>query len=173
MQNLPSFVKVTVFVLDMDGVLTDGKLLLLPDQTQVRSMHIKDGYALQLAIKKGYTILVLSGSTSEPATIRLQKLGLKHILMGVQNKRDTLLAWFKQHKISPEEVLYMGDDLPDWSAMQLCGIATCPVDAVSEIKSIAHYVSGLPGGEGCVRDVIEKVLQARGDWQPTEGIISQ
>ena len=164
MNVLPVFKKIKAFVLDVDGVLTDSSVLVLNDGQQARRMNIKDGYALQLAIKKGYKVLVISGGTSDAVKIRLQKLGVTDVHLDISNKKETLLQYVQQHGLLWEEVLYMGDDIPDLQVMKMAGLACCPADAVAEIRQISHYVSPVSGGEGCVRDVIEKVLKLNGHW---------
>lgn len=164
MNVLPVFKKIKTFVLDVDGVLTDSSILILNDGQLARRMNIKDGYALQLAIKKGYRILVISGGTSEAVKVRLQKLGINDVHLNVTNKKAILTEYVVQHKLSWEELLYMGDDIPDLEVMKLAGLACCPSDAVAEIKEISHYVSPAAGGEGCVRDIFEKVLKLNNHW---------
>lgn len=156
---------VKVFVFDVDGVLTNGQLLLLEDGTQLKSMHIKDGYAMQLAIKKGFPIWIISGASSRAAQKRLEKLGISEIHFGVNNKADLLQSLAQQYAIDLKTTLYMGDDMPDIPAMQLCGIKTAPADAVAEVKNIAQYIASLNGGNGCVREVIEKVLKLNNAWE--------
>lgn len=151
-------------MLDVDGVLTDGSLWLMPGGVQVRKMNIRDGYALQLAIKKGYRIVIISGAVSQEVQDRLLKLGISDIQMGVTDKAGSLQAYLQQHAISWDTVVYMGDDMPDLAAHRLAGVPCCPSDAVPEIKQQSKYISPYKGGEGCVRDVIEKVLKLRGDW---------
>ncbi len=165
MNVLPVFKKITTFVLDVDGVLTDSSILVLNDGQFARRMNIKDGYALQLAIKKGYRILVISGGTSEAVKNRLQKLGISDVYLNVSNKRKIFQDYLTRHHLMPEEVLYMGDDIPDLAVMKLAGLACCPADAVAEIKEISAYISPALGGEGCVRDVIEKVLKLNNHWR--------
>lgn len=155
---------VTVFVFDVDGVLTDGSLLLMQDGEQVRKMSIKDGYALQLAVKKEYKIAVISGGKSEAVRTRLSKLGIYDVYLGVENKIDAFDEFILTHHIQPEHILYMGDDMPDYEVMKRVGVPTCPNDAVSDIKAISIYVSDKNGGKGCVRDVIEQVLKVQGKW---------
>lgn len=164
--------KVTIFIFDMDGVLTDGQLLLTENNMWLRSMNIKDGYALQAAVKAGYQVMVLSGSNSEPVSLRLQKLGLVHIFMSVKNKKEFLLDFLLKNNIANEEILYMGDDMPDMECMKMAGVAACPLDAVPDIRAIAAYISPLAGGKGCVRDVIEKVMKLNGDWNADANITS-
>lgn len=173
MNILAAFKPIRLFVLDVDGVLTDGSLLLQDDGQQLRRMNIKDGYALQLAIKKGYKILVLSGAQSEAVKQRLQKLGITDIMMGVLHKSAELETYMQQHGFSEEQVLFMGDDMPDFKVMQKAGLPCCPADAVAEIRDIASYISPVKGGEGCVRDIIEKVLKLNGHWNDDETIAAR
>jgi 3-deoxy-D-manno-octulosonate 8-phosphate phosphatase (KDO 8-P phosphatase) len=165
MNILERFASVTTFVFDMDGVLTDGSLWVFPGNELIRRMNIKDGYALQLAIKKGYRIAVITGSHSPAVQERLATLGVTDFFQRVQHKKEQLHTYITQHSLSKNEVLYMGDDVPDLEVMQAAGIACCPADAVTEIKNIAHYISPGAGGKGCVRDVIEKVLKINGHWE--------
>ena len=164
MNVLSDFKKIKAFVLDVDGVLTDGSLLLLEDGQMARRMNIKDGYALQLAIKKGYHILVISGGSSDAVKLRLQKLGVVEVYMGVTDKKEVLQQYISKYSLQPEQVLYMGDDIPDLIPMKMAGLPCCPADAVPEIKNISQYVSSINGGYGCVRDVIEKVLKLNDHW---------
>lgn len=161
---LDKFKHITSFVLDVDGVLTDGSLLVLPEGVMARKMNIKDGYALQLAVKKGYHVAVISGGQLPEVKNRLEKLGITEIWMQVTDKMAVLQQLMQKHGIDKKAVLYMGDDLPDLQVMQFAGLPCCPSDAARDIKEIAHYISPLKGGEGCVRDVIEKVMRLRGDW---------
>ncbi|HRO45541.1 HAD hydrolase-like protein [Agriterribacter sp.] len=165
MNILERFASVTTFAFDMDGVLTDGSVWVFPGNELIRRMDIKDGYALQLAVKKGYRVAVITGSHSLPMEERLATLGITDFFQRVQHKKEQLDTYITQHKLSTNEVLYMGDDIPDYEVMQAAGIACCPADAVTEIKTIAHYISPRSGGKGCVRDVIEKVLKINGQWE--------
>lgn len=173
MNILAAFRPIQLFALDVDGVLTDGSLLLLNDGQMVRRMNIKDGYALQLAVKKGYRVVIISGGTSEAVKLRLQKLGITDVEMGVTDKTEILQRYMHQYNLSREQVLYMGDDMPDRKVMKMAGLACCPTDAVAEIRDMAAYISPVNGGEGCVRDVIEKVLKLHGCWNDDEGIASK
>ena len=164
MNILAAFKPIKLFALDVDGVLTDGSLLLLNDGQMMRRMNIKDGYALQLAVKNGYHVLVISGGSSEAVKMRLEKLGVKEVFMAVLNKKEVLAQYMQQQGIQKNEVLYMGDDMPDIGVMQMAGLPCCPADAVAEIRDISNYISPLKGGEGCVRDVIEKVLKLNAHW---------
>ena len=172
MNILERFASVTTFVFDMDGVLTDGSLWVFPGNELIRRMDIKDGYALQLAIKKGYRVAVITGSHSLPMQERLATLGITDVFQRVQHKKEQLNTYIRQHRLNKDEVLYMGDDIPDYEAMQCAGISCCPSDAVTEIKTIADYISPWRGGKGCVRDVIEKVLKINGHWVKDTGVRS-
>ena len=161
---LEKFKKVTHFVFDVDGVLTDGKLLILPDSVMARTMNIKDGYALQLAIKKGYRVTIISGGNSKEVKDRLNLLGVTEVYMQVTDKGSLLQSLMTKQNSNANSFLFMGDDIPDLQCMKLVGLACCPADAVDEIKELAIYIAALKGGEGCVREVIEKVMKLRGDW---------
>jgi 3-deoxy-D-manno-octulosonate 8-phosphate phosphatase (KDO 8-P phosphatase) len=173
MSHPSSFDRISTFVFDVDGVLTDGSVYLMPDFTQARRMNIKDGFALQLAVKKGYRVCVISGGSSDEVKERLRKLGITEVYMAVYNKLEKLSSLLIEWDITAAEVLYMGDDLPDLYAMQACGLASCPADAAPEVKAIAHYVAISKGGSGCAREIIEAVLSARGHWGPEENIASR
>lgn len=170
MNALTLFKQVKAFVFDIDGVMTNGQVLVLPDFNidgkivMARSMHVRDGYAIQLAIKLGYPMAIISGGKESGAEKRLHFLGVKHIFMGIEDKVACFNQFISDFNLQKEEVLYMGDDIPDYEVMQLAGIKACPADAASEIKVIAQYQSPLKGGDGCVRDVIEKTLKLQDKW---------
>ena len=164
MSVLPKFKSIKTFVFDVDGVLTDGTLMILNDGQMARQMNIKDGYALQLAVKKGYRVVIISGGTSDAVKERLEKLGIKDCFLKIDNKKEKLVEYVAEHQLSWNEILFMGDDIPDYIPMQLTGLPCCPSDAVAEIKQISHYISPMEGGKGCARDVIEKVLKLNGHW---------
>jgi 3-deoxy-D-manno-octulosonate 8-phosphate phosphatase (KDO 8-P phosphatase) len=164
MNVLELFKKITVFVFDVDGVLTDGGLLVMPGMPPLRTMNVKDGYALQLAVKRGYKVVVISGGKSPEAAERLAMLGITDIFMQCEDKKAALVAIVEKYRLEKSEVLYMGDDIPDHAVMLLAGLPCCPADAAVEIKEISKYVSPVKGGHGCVRDVIERVLKLRGHW---------
>lgn len=155
------------------GYLLMEPFLLAPDQMQLRTMNIKDGFALQLAIKKGYSIFIISGAESQPAKERLQKLGISEVHMNVPHKEKLVCDLLKEKNLSFSEALYMGDDIPDLAVMHRCAMACCPADAVPEVKAIAHFISSKSGGNGCVREIIEKVMRVRGDWEFDSAITSQ
>jgi 3-deoxy-D-manno-octulosonate 8-phosphate phosphatase (KDO 8-P phosphatase) len=158
------FRQIQVFVFDIDGVLTDGSLLATEDGHLLRRMNIKDGYALQLAIKKGYRIWVISGSTSEAVRARLNKLGITDVHTGIESKSEMLEEIIAASKTDHAHILYMGDDIPDYACMNIAALPCCPANAVEEIKEVSKYISPHNGGEGCVSDVIEKVLKLNGHW---------
>lgn len=155
---------ITTFILDLDGVLTDGSVLVTSTGEMLRRMNIKDGYGLKIAVEKGYNVCIISGSVKQGIKERLKRLGVTDIYMGPNPKQDTLKEYLSTHNISPKNALYMGDDLLDLPAMKEVALAASPQDAVAEVKAISHYVSHKNGGEGCVRDVVEQVLKVRGDW---------
>lgn len=155
---------ITTFVFDMDGVLTDGSLIILSGNEYVRTMDIKDGYALQLAVKKGYRVVVISGSESKACAERLRYLGIEDIYMKVKDKEELLAQYILHHGIGWEQILYMGDDIPDREVMRRCGVACAPADAATDILAIADYITRAPGGKGAVREVLEKVLRLQRRW---------
>ncbi len=165
MNILTAFKKITTFVFDIDGVLTDGTVLVLPNGVQARRMHIKDGFALQMALKNGYRVKIISGGNSPEVLDRLTKLGVADVHMSVLDKGTLLQEWMKAEILKKESVLYMGDDLPDLPALGVVGLPACPADAADEVKKAAIYISPLKGGEACVREVIEKVLRMNGHWE--------
>ncbi len=156
--------RIKTFIFDIDGVLTDGSITVMPDGEQIRSMSIKDGYAMQLAVKKGYKIAIISGGKSEGVRKRLNDLGIYDVFLGADNKIEKYNELLITYEINPDEILYMGDDLPDYEVMKLIAVPTCPKDSAQEIKDISIYVSDKDGGKGCVRDVIEQVLRVQGNW---------
>jgi 3-deoxy-D-manno-octulosonate 8-phosphate phosphatase (KDO 8-P phosphatase) len=173
MNVLELFQDITTFVFDVDGVLTDGGVLLLENGLQARRMNIKDGLALQMAIANGYRVIITSGGSSEPIIHRLQYLGIDEVHLGLKDKLKFLSAFVEQNNIKWKEVLYMGDDLPDLPVLAQVGLACCPADAVIEVRKISHYISPVNGGFGCVRDVIEKVLKLNDHWNYHPGVSSR
>ena len=155
---------ITTFIFDVDGVLTDGTITVTSSGEMLRTMNIKDGYALKTSVDKGFHVCVISGGTNEGVRKRLEGLGLTDIYLGAHNKIEQLNDYLKKHQISIKNVLYMGDDIPDFPVMKLVGLPCCPQDAVPEIKAISKYVSHKNGGKGAVRDVIEQVLKVQGKW---------
>jgi 3-deoxy-D-manno-octulosonate 8-phosphate phosphatase (KDO 8-P phosphatase) len=167
------FKKITTFIFDIDGVLTDGSILLLENGHQARTMNIKDGYALQLAVKLKYRIAIISGADSTPVVTRLNKLGITEVRFSVNDKKEFIEDFTAMHELKTEEILYMGDDMPDLPAFPVVGIAACPADAVTEVKQVCRFVSTFGGGKGCVREVIEIVLKLNGQWGHAAGVVSR
>ncbi len=155
---------ITTFVFDVDGVFTDGTVLVTTSGEMLRKMSVKDGYALKTAIQKGYNVCIISGGTNQGVKKRLQGLGVTDIYLGAHLKEVPLEEYLDIYNIDPSQVLYMGDDLPDIPPMKMVALATAPQNAVQEVKAIVDYVSHKTGGDGCVRDIIEQVLKVRGDW---------
>ncbi len=155
---------ITTFIFDVDGVLTDGKVHVTQNGELLREMNIRDGYAIKAAIENGYTVCVISGGSNDGVRQRLRNLGVTDIYMGVANKVDTFKEFIDIYQIKPENILYMGDDIPDYHVMQQVALPVCPVDAVPEIKSVAKYVSHVKGGHGAGRDVIEQVMKTQKKW---------
>lgn len=155
---------ITTFVFDVDGVLTDGNIIVTTDGEMLRSMNIKDGYAIKTAIDAGYNVCIISGGSNEGVRQRLRGLGVTDIYLGCSDKVERLDEYFDIYKIDAKNVLYMGDDIPDIYGMKMVGLPCCPNDAVAEIKNISKYISHKNGGKGCVRDVIEQVLKVQGKW---------
>lgn len=156
--------KVNTFIFDYDGVMTDGTVFLTNDGDALRTANVKDGYALQLAIKKNYRIAIISGAYSESVRRRFENLNIKDVFLGVEKKIDVYLQYLETNKLESENVLFMGDDIPDYEIMLIAGVPTCPSDAAEEIKRTATYISHQGGGHGCVRDIIEQVLKVQGKW---------
>ncbi len=155
---------ITTFIFDVDGVLTDGTVLINTDGELLRTMNIKDGYALKTATMQGFNVCIISGGKNEGVRKRLAGLGIKDIYLGAHQKVQQLNEYLNIRNVKLENVLYMGDDIPDLPVMQMIGLPTCPQDAVAEVKEVSKYVSFKKGGKGCVRDVIEQVLKVQGKW---------
>ncbi len=165
MSNYKELLKnINTFIFDYDGVLTDGNVITLNSGEAYRVSNVKDGYALQLAIKKGYNVAIISGSKADGMIHRLKSLQITDIFLGVENKLEMYKDYLKNKSLDPSHVLFMGDDIPDYEIMTEAGLPTCPSDAAEEIKTVAKYISHLSGGKGCVRDVIEQVLKIQGKW---------
>ena len=158
------FRHITTFIFDVDGVFTDGSITILPDGEMIRTMNTKDGYAVKAALQAGYGIVIISGGTNEAVRMRLNLLGVKDVYLGIHQKADILHDYSKENNLSFENMLFMGDDIPDLEAMNLVRLGCCPNDAVPEVLAAADYISHKYGGKGCVRDVIEQVLKVQGNW---------
>ena len=155
---------ITTFIFDVDGVMTDGSVQISTNGELLRTMDIKDGFAMKYAKDQGYTICIISGGKNEGVRERLKGLGVTDIYLGCPDKVEQMEEFFDIYEIEPQKVLYMGDDLPDLYTMKKVGLPCCPQDAASEIKEISKYISHRKGGKGCVRDVIEQVLKVQGKW---------
>ena len=155
---------ITTFVFDVDGVLTDGSVHVTNEGEMLRIMNIRDGYALKAAIDSGYNVCIISGGSNEGVRIRLRNLGVTDIHLGTPDKVKTFKEYAAVHTVNPEQVLFMGDDIPDYHVMKLVGLPSCPQDASPEIKTISKYISHKNGGKGAVRDVIEQVMKVQGKW---------
>jgi 3-deoxy-D-manno-octulosonate 8-phosphate phosphatase (KDO 8-P phosphatase) len=165
MSNLKEkFSKIKAFAFDVDGVFTNGNVLLHPNGQYLRMMNIKDGYAVQYAVKAGYPVAIITGGYSRMVKRRFSYLGVKDIYMRSIIKTDAFESFRNKYGLAFENMLYMGDDIPDYEVMKQAGIPACPADAAQEIKEIAAYISYQQGGEGCVRDIIEQVLRLHGKW---------
>ncbi|MDO7744634.1 MAG: HAD hydrolase family protein [Pedobacter sp.] len=155
---------ITTFIFDVDGVLTTGDVIASETGELLRTFNIKDGYALQLAVKKGYHVCIISGGRGQAMEKRFAGLGIPDVHLGVADKVIVFQNYLAQNHINADEVLYMGDDIPDLNVMKLVGVPTCPADASTDIKAISAYISPFNGGKTAARDVIEKVLKLQNRW---------
>lgn len=155
---------IKAFAFDVDGVLTDGKLTFLSDSAIARTVFARDSHAIQHAVKNGYLVVIISAAKDELLRTRYLRLGMQEVYLGSIDKEVTLKEFAAVYGLEYDHILYMGDDMPDYNAMKLAGVATCPHDAAPEIRDICSYVSTYNGGEGCVRDVISQVMRLHGKW---------
>lgn len=156
--------KIKALVFDVDGVLSRETIPVAVTGEPMRTANIKDGYALQLAVKCGLHVAIITGARNEAVKVRYKGLGINDIYTGASVKVEALEELMLMYDLKPEEILYMGDDIPDYEVMQICGLPVSPADAAVEIKQLSKYISPICGGEGCVRDVVEQVLRAQGRW---------
>jgi 3-deoxy-D-manno-octulosonate 8-phosphate phosphatase (KDO 8-P phosphatase) len=163
---MAEFSDITTFIFDVDGVLTDGCVIAYESGEQVRRFFVKDGYAIEKALAAGYHIVIISGGEQESVRKRLKFLGITDVFLGVKDKLTLFNEYTQTKHVDPATILYMGDDIPDYKMLKLVGFPTCPADASIDIKPICKYVSPNNGGQGAVRDVIEKVMRAQGKWHP-------
>ena len=161
-------VNIKAFIFDLDGVLSLQTITLNSFGVPNRTVNLRDGYALQLAIKKGYKVAVITGSNCKEYSKRLKMLGVSDIYLNSRLKIEHFNSFLKKHGLNNAEVLFMGDDIPDFEVMKLAGVPVCPADADSEIKQISLYISDKKGGEGCVRDIIEQVMRLHNNWMDSE-----
>lgn len=169
MNQLEKFSEVDTLIFDVDGVFTNSTLLVLESGKLLRQMHTRDGYAVKAALRAGYRVCVITGGKSEGVRQRLKNLGVTDIYIGIQDKIEAYEEYIDLYDIDEEKVMYMGDDLPDYEVMRRVGFPVCPVDSAPEIKKLAHYISPVKGGEGCVREVIERTLKIAGKWSLGDG----
>ena len=156
--------KIRALVFDVDGVLSSATSMMDAEGQPQRTMNVKDGYAIQLACRNGLHIAIITGGRSESIKLRYETLGMRDIFMGVSVKSIAYQDFLDCNGYSDEEILYMGDDIPDYPVMKMVGLPVCPADAVPEIKDISLYISHCGGGKGAVRDIIEQVLKAQDKW---------
>lgn len=165
---LDKFGEINTFILDVDGVLTTGSVLATDNGEMRRNFNIKDGFALQFAVKQGYNVIIISGGSSEGVRNRLIALGIKEVHTAVKDKRALLLSLSKKLNLDVSKAIYMGDDFPDLSVMRMCGIGICPNDAVWQVKEEADMITQHTGGMGAVREIIEKVLTSQDKWESSD-----
>ena len=157
--------RVKTLLFDVDGVLTNGQVFLMESGEVLRNLNSKDGFALRLAAKKGYRIAVITAGSSQMVKKTLESFGVQDVFLSQHDKLQCYKDYINEHNLNEEEILYMGDDLPDYEVMQRVGLATCPNNSAHEIKEICIYISSKNGGEGCVRDIIEQVMRSQGTWE--------
>lgn len=167
------FRQIDTFMFDVDGVMTDGGIVVMANGDMARIMNTKDGYALQLAVKKGYKFFIISGSAPSGVERRMNNLGIKNVYFEVPNKKAFVTKLIEEHRLDASRILFMGDDMPDMKVFEIVSLGCCPADAVADVKNAADYISPKVGGSGCVRDVIEKVLKSNNHWGVEEGISSK
>ncbi len=165
--------KIKAFAFDVDGVFTDGQVLVSESGDLLRSYNAKDGYAVRLAVEHGYHVAIITGGSSQTIAKRFHPLGVFDIYLKSFYKLPDFQHFCEKYNLQPDEVLFMGDDIPDIEIMKHCGIATCPADAVPEVKEAAHYISAFPGGATCIRDVIMQVMKVQGKWNICPKTVSQ
>ena len=156
--------QIKTFIFDVDGVLTDGKVLVTTQGEMYRAVDTKDGYAIKCALMEGYKIVIISGGINEGIRERFKALGIYDVYLGAHHKMDAYQDLMDNYALNPEEILYVGDDVPDIPVMEKVGLSCCPADAVSDVKAMVDYVSHKKGGQGCVREIIEQVLRVQGKW---------
>lgn len=164
MHYLKRFPTLKAFAFDVDGVLTDGNVTIMPSGEMVRTLNVKDGYAIKTAVQKGFYLAAITGGRNEQLKDRLKALGVHDVFLSASAKLEALDTFCLSYDLKPDEVLYMGDDLPDYEILNAVGVSSCPADAAHEIREICQYISPFNGGKGCIRDVIEKVLRTQDKW---------
>jgi 3-deoxy-D-manno-octulosonate 8-phosphate phosphatase (KDO 8-P phosphatase) len=160
---------INTFILDVDGVLTDGRLIISESGELLRTMNARDGYAMKTALNNGYNICIITGGTNEGVKKRLVGLGITDVYLNASDKMIQIREYVAKHNLKPENIVFMGDDMPDVAAIQFAGIGCCPQDAIPEAKAVSQYISHRNGGDACVRDIIEQVMKVHGKWNVQEG----
>lgn len=160
--------KIKGVVFDVDGVLSPSTIPTSPEGEPLRMVNIKDGYAIQLAVKKGLELAIITGATSRGIAVRYGGLGIKEIHQGAARKVEVLTAWMARHNLTPDEVAYVGDDIPDYEPMQCVGLSVAPADSAPDIIAHCSYVSPCKGGYGVARDLLEQILRAKNLWMTSE-----
>ena len=155
---------VRAFVFDVDGVMTNGKVIITSEGEMYREMDTRDGFALKYALLKGFKIGIISGGTNEGVKKRLELLGVNKVYLGIHEKDIAFDDFVSTFNINPDQVLYMGDDVPDIPVMEKVGVSTCPQDALPDVKRVVDYVSHKKGGDGCVREIVEQVMRVQDKW---------
>ncbi|TGD83343.1 KdsC family phosphatase [Hymenobacter wooponensis] len=163
-QTTPDLSVIKAFVLDVDGVLTDGTLLAFNSGEQARAFHIRDGFAIRHALRQGYRIAVISGREEEGVRKRLESLDIRDIFLGVDDKMKIFNNYINTYRLDPANIAYMGDDVPDAEVMRRCAVAACPADAARDVREISNYTTALRGGHGAVRELIEDVMRTQKTW---------
>lgn len=160
------FEDIKAFAFDVDGVFTDGLVLAMPDGDLLRQFNSKDCFAVRTAVDNGFPCAIITGGVSQSILHRARSLGVTdaHLYMLSKDKETDLLHFCRKIGVDPAQVAYVGDDLPDLPAIRLAGLGVCPADAVAEVRAEADFVSPYPGGRGCLRDLIERVLKPQGRW---------
>ncbi len=156
--------QIKAFVFDIDGVLSKSVVTIQDDGKLIRTTNTKDGFAIKRAIETGYHVGIITGGLNDAVSRRYHALGVKDIYLGSTDKQANLRHFTGQYKLDHSQILYMGDDLPDYDVMKTAGVATCPADASEEIKGISMFISDKNGGEGCVRDIISQVMKTQNNW---------
>lgn len=155
---------IRTFIFDIDGVLTSGTVLVTEEGDMLRSVNIKDGYALQHAVKQGYNIAIISGGNSKGMYHRFHGLGINEIYLGQKSKTETFLKVIENFNVLPENVAYIGDDMPDYPVLKLAGLPCCPADAAADVRAICQYISPVAGGQGVAREILESAMKLHGTW---------
>ncbi len=163
-----TFKTINTFIFDVDGVLTSGKVLAQDDGSLTRDFNIKDGFAIQFAVKQNYRLIIISGGSSPGVKNRLHGLGIEEVYTGVSDKKELFEKLIKKQNLDLTKTLYMGDDFPDISSMRMCGVKTCPADAAWQVQQEADVITKAKGGQGAAREVIEQVLTLQDKWESTE-----